>query len=67
MTKEEAAEQIGALTRDRDFIKRYLSGKHEATVKRKPLYDEAHFNFHNSGSGFGGARHFLIAVTLARL
>jgi hypothetical protein len=42
MTKEEAIEQIGALTRDRDFIKRYLSGEHEATVKMKTLHAAAH-------------------------
>ena len=42
MTKEEAVEQIGALTRDRDFIKRYLSGEHEATVKMKTLHAAAH-------------------------
>ena len=28
--------------RDRDFIKRYLSGEHEATVKMKTLHDAAH-------------------------
>ncbi len=42
MTKEEAGEQIGALTRDRDFIKRYFSGDHEATVKMKTLHAAAH-------------------------
>ena len=42
MTKEEAVEQIGALTRDRDFIKRYLSGDHEATAKMKTLHAAAH-------------------------
>jgi hypothetical protein len=42
MTKEEAVEQIGALTRDRDFIKRYLSGDLEATAKMKTLHAAAH-------------------------
>jgi hypothetical protein len=42
MTKEEAVEQFAALTRDRDFIKRYLSGEHEATVKMKMLHATAH-------------------------
>ena len=42
MTKEEAVEQIAALTRDRDFIKRYLSGEHEATLKMKTLHAAAH-------------------------
>jgi len=42
ITKEEAIEQIGALTRDRDFIKRYLSGDHEATAKMKTLHAAAH-------------------------
>ncbi len=41
-TKEEAVEQIGALTRDRDFIKRYLAGDHEATAKMKTLHAAAH-------------------------
>jgi hypothetical protein len=34
--------QIGALTRDRDFIKRYLSGDLEATAKMKTLHAAAH-------------------------
>jgi len=42
MTKAEAAEQIGALTRDRDFIKRYLSGDQDATAKMKTLHAAAH-------------------------
>ena len=42
MTKEEAVEQIRALTRDREFIKRYLAGDHEATVKMKMLHAAAH-------------------------
>jgi hypothetical protein len=42
MTKEEAVEQIGALTRDRDFIKRYLSGEQDATVKMETLHAAAH-------------------------
>ena len=42
ITKEEAVEQIGALTRDRDFIKRYLSGDLEATAKMKTLHAAAH-------------------------
>jgi hypothetical protein len=42
VTKGEAVEQIGALTRDCDFIKRYLSGDHEATVKIKTLHAAAH-------------------------
>jgi hypothetical protein len=42
ITKEGAVEQIGALTRDRDFIKRYLSGEHEATVKMKTPHAAAH-------------------------
>ena len=42
MTKEDAVNQIGALTRDRDFIKRDLSEDHEATVKMKALHAAAH-------------------------
>jgi hypothetical protein len=42
MTKVEAVEQIAALTRDRGFIKRYLSGDLEATVKMKTLHAAAH-------------------------
>ena len=42
MTKEEAVEQIGALTRDRDFIKRYLSGEYDATVEMKTLHAAVH-------------------------
>ena len=42
MTREEAVEQIRALTGDRDFIKRYLSGDLEATVKMKMLHAAAH-------------------------
>jgi hypothetical protein len=34
--------EIGALTQDRDFIKRYLSGDHEATAKMKTLHAAAH-------------------------
>jgi hypothetical protein len=41
MTREEAVEQIGALTRDRDFIKRYFSGDLEATAKIKTLHAAA--------------------------
>jgi len=42
MTEEEAVDQIGALTKDSDFIKRHLSGYHEATVKMKTLHAKAH-------------------------
>jgi hypothetical protein len=42
MPREEAVEHIGALTRDRAFIKRYLSGDHKATVKMKTLHAAAH-------------------------
>ena len=42
ITKEEAVEQIGALTRNRDFIKRYLSEDHEANVKMKALHAAAY-------------------------
>ena len=42
MTKEEAVDQVGALTRERDFIKPYLSGDHETTVKMKTLHAAAH-------------------------
>jgi hypothetical protein len=42
ITKEDAVNQIGALTRDRDFIKRDLSEDHEATVKMKALHAAAH-------------------------
>jgi hypothetical protein len=34
--------ELGALARDRDFIKRYLAGDHEATVKMKTLHAAAH-------------------------
>lgn len=36
ITKEESVEQIGALTRDRDFIKRYLSGDHVPKLALRP-------------------------------
>jgi hypothetical protein len=42
MTKEEAVEPIGALTRDRDLIKRLLSEGLEATAKMKTLHAAAH-------------------------
>jgi hypothetical protein len=42
IVKEEAAEQIAALTRDRDFLERPLCGDHEATVKMKALHAVAH-------------------------
>ena len=42
MTKEEAVEQRGALTRDCDILERYLAGDHNATVKMKPLLAAAH-------------------------
>ncbi len=35
-------QEDGALTRDRDFIKRYLSEDHEAAVKMKTLHAAAH-------------------------
>jgi hypothetical protein len=42
ITKEKAVEQIGALTRDHDFIRRYLSGDLESTAKVKTLHAAAH-------------------------
>ena len=44
MPRGRAAEMGGSAVslQDRDFIKRYLSGDHEAAVKKKTLHAAAH-------------------------